>query len=112
MPGECLGSRPRCAPTDEETDLQARASALDNMLASSTLGRAATLSDEQLQAQLDQISMRTEVNEELALLRERLASGACRSTSPFGIPLTCAWRHGRRHGKRAWLSRLFDQPGL
>ncbi|HET9975058.1 MAG TPA: hypothetical protein VFQ68_42975 [Streptosporangiaceae bacterium] len=46
------------------------------MLASSTLGRAATLSDEQLQAQLDQISMHAEVDAELALLWERLASGA------------------------------------
>ena len=34
------------------------------------------LSDEQLQAQLDQISMRAEVDEELARLSERLACGA------------------------------------
>jgi len=45
--------------------------------------------------ELDQISMHAEVDEELALLRERLAFGARRSTGPFGIPLTCAWRHGR-----------------
>ena len=72
-----------------------------DMLESPTLGRAATLSDEQLQAQLDQISMHAEVDEQLALLRERLASGARRSTGPFGIPLICAWRHGRRDGKHA-----------
>ena len=61
---------------DQEADLQARASALDDLLASATPGGAAALSDEQLQAQLDQISMRAEVDEELARLSERLASGA------------------------------------
>jgi len=39
-------------------------------------GPAATLSDEQLQAQLDRISVRAEVDQELARLRERLAAGA------------------------------------
>ena len=61
---------------DQEADLQARARALDDLLASATQGTAATLSDEQLQAQLDQISIRAEVEEELARLRERLAAGA------------------------------------
>jgi phage shock protein A len=61
---------------DQEADLQARASALDDLLASATPGGAAALSDEQLQAQLDQISTQAEVDEELARLRERLAAGA------------------------------------
>jgi len=37
---------------------------------------ARVVSGEQLQAQLDQISTRAEVDEELARLRERLAAGA------------------------------------
>jgi len=62
---------------DEEADLQARAAALDNLLTADPRGGVApTLSDEQLQAQLDQISMRAQVDEELARLSERLASGA------------------------------------
>jgi len=59
----------------QETDLQARASALNDLLASATPGGAAALSDEQLQAQLDQISTQAEVDEDLARLSERLASG-------------------------------------
>ena len=59
----------------EEADLQARARGLDDLLASATQGAAAALSDEQFQAQLDQISTRAEVDEELARLRERLAPG-------------------------------------
>jgi len=61
---------------DQEADLQARASALDDLLASATPDDAAALSDEQLQAQLDQISTQAEVDEDLARLRERLAAGA------------------------------------
>jgi phage shock protein A len=62
---------------DEEADLQARATALDDLLTADARGGGApVLSDEQLQAQLDQISMRAEVDEELARLSERLASGA------------------------------------
>ena len=61
---------------DQEADLRARARGLDDLLASATPGGAAALSDEQLQAQLDQISTRAEVEEELAWLRERLAPGA------------------------------------
>jgi len=60
---------------DQEADLLARASALDDLLASATPGDAAALSDEQLQAQLDQISTQAEVDEDLARLRERLAAG-------------------------------------
>jgi phage shock protein A len=60
---------------DQEADLQARASALDDLLASATPGDAAALSDEQLQARLDQISTQAEVDEDLARLRERLAAG-------------------------------------
>jgi phage shock protein A len=62
---------------DEEADLQARAAGLDNLLTTDPRGGVApTLSDEQLQAQLDQISMRAQVDEELARLRERLVSDA------------------------------------
>jgi len=62
---------------DEEADLQARAAALDNLLtADAGGGPGPALSDEQLQAQLDQISMRAQVDEELARLSERLTSGA------------------------------------
>ena len=61
---------------DEEADLEARASALDDLLAPGAPDGAPTLSDEQLQARLDQISTRAEVEEELARLRERLAPGA------------------------------------
>jgi len=59
---------------DEAADLEARASALDDLLPPGALETgAAVLSDEQLQAQLDEISTRAEVEEELARIRERLA---------------------------------------
>jgi len=62
---------------DQQADLQARASGRDGPPAQERPGGpAATLSDEQLQAQLDRISMRAEVDQELARLRERLAAGA------------------------------------
>ncbi len=63
---------------DQQADLEARASGLDDLLTPGAAGSAFTLSDEQLQAQLDQISTRAEVDEELARLRERLAAGAGR----------------------------------
>ncbi len=52
---------------DEQADLEARAGGLDDLLLTPPL------SDEQLQAQLDQISTRAEVEEEMARLSERLA---------------------------------------
>ena len=58
---------------DEAAGLEARACALDDVLL-----RAAGVSDEQLQVELDQISTRAEVDEELARLRGRLASEAGR----------------------------------
>ncbi len=58
---------------DEAAGLEARASALDDVLL-----RAAGVSDERLQAQLDRISTHAEVDEELARLRGRLASAAGR----------------------------------
>ena len=60
---------------DQQADLQAQASGLDDLLTPGAPGGPG-LSDEQLQAQLDQISTRAEVDEELARLRERLAAGA------------------------------------
>jgi len=61
---------------DQEADLEARMAGLDEPLTPGGPGGAAPrLSDEQLQAQLDRISTRTEVEEELARLRERLAQG-------------------------------------
>jgi phage shock protein A len=61
---------------DQEADLEARATGLGDLPTPGAAGSAFTLSDEQLQAQLDQISTRAEVDEELARLRERLAAGA------------------------------------
>jgi phage shock protein A len=61
----------------EEADLQARTAGLDEWLTPGAPGDAAlSLSDEELQAQLDRISARAEVEEELARLRERLVQGA------------------------------------
>lgn len=59
---------------DEEADLEARTAGLEELVTPG--GTAATLSDKQLQAQLDRISTQAEVEEELARLRERLAHGA------------------------------------
>ena len=62
---------------DQEADLEARTAGLDDLLMpGGPGGAAAALSDEQLQAQLDRISTRAEVEEELARLRDRLAPGA------------------------------------
>jgi len=62
---------------DEEADLQARTAGLDEWLAPGAPADAVPLlSDGQLQAQLDRISIRAEVEEELARLRERLGQGA------------------------------------
>jgi len=61
---------------DQQADLQARASGRDGPPAPERPGgSAATLSDEQLQAQLDRISVRAEVDRELARLKERSAAG-------------------------------------
>lgn len=93
---------------NEEADLQAQAAALDDLLtADADGGPGPALSDEQLQAQLDQISMRAEVDEELARLSGSPPAPA-RGTGPFRIPLTCGWRHGRRHGNSAWPRRRED----
>ncbi len=59
---------------DQQAELEARASGLGDLLTPDAPGTA--LSDEQLSAQLDQISTRAEVDEELARLRERLTAGA------------------------------------
>jgi phage shock protein A len=62
---------------DQQADPQARASGRGGPPAPERPGGpAATLSDEQLQAQLDRISVHAEVDQELARLRERLAAGA------------------------------------
>jgi len=61
---------------DEEAGLQARTAGPDERLRPGAPGDAVpSLSDEQLQSQLDQISIRAEVEEELARLRERLTQG-------------------------------------
>ena len=83
---------------DEQADLEARARGLDDLL-------TPPLSDEQLQAQLDQISTRAQVDEELARLRERLAAGGGEGHRPSRIPLTCVSRHGLRRGRHAWPRR-------
>ena len=62
---------------DEEADLEARARGLDDLLTPGAPGGPEpALSDEQLQAQLDRISMRAQVEEDLAQLSERLAADA------------------------------------
>jgi phage shock protein A len=62
---------------DEEADLEARARGLDDLLTPGTpCGPEPALSDEQLQAQLDRISIRAQVEEDLAQLSERLAADA------------------------------------
>jgi len=62
---------------DQRADLEARASGFGDLLTPDAPGGpGTTLSDEQLSAQLDQISTRAEVDEELARLRERLTAGA------------------------------------
>jgi phage shock protein A len=62
---------------DEEADLEAHTAGLDDLVTPDAGGGAgATLSDEQLQAQLDRISLRAEVEQELARLKERLAHDA------------------------------------
>jgi phage shock protein A len=62
---------------DQQAGLQARASGRDGPPAPERPGGpAVTLSDEQLQAQLDRISVRAEVDQELARLKERLPAGA------------------------------------
>jgi phage shock protein A len=58
---------------DEAGGLEAQASALTDLVLA-----GATVSDEQLQAELDRTSTRAEVDVELARLRGRLASEACR----------------------------------
>lgn len=78
---------------DQAAQLQARATALNGLLASGNVGGgAAALSDEQLQAQLDAISMRAAVDEELAEIKERLASGSAQqgSDSAGGSPEAAA----------------------
>ena len=62
---------------DEEADLEARARGLDDLLTPGAPGGPGpALSEEQLQAQLDRISMRAQVEEDLAQLSERLAADA------------------------------------
>jgi len=62
---------------DEEADLEARTAGLDDLLTpGAPAGAVAALSDERLQVQLDEISTLAKVEEELARLRDRLASGA------------------------------------
>jgi phage shock protein A len=62
---------------DQEADLEARTAGRDDLATPGAPGAAAAaLSDEQLQAQLDRISTRAEVEEELARLSERLAQDA------------------------------------
>jgi phage shock protein A len=73
---------------DQAAGLEARAAVLDGLLTPDT----ATLSDEQLTEQLDEISRRAEVEDELAQIRERLASRAGHRTVPHTADLRIeAW---------------------
>ena len=78
---------------DEEADLEARARGLDDLLTPGAPGGPGpALSDEQLQAQLDRISMRAQVEEDLAQLSERLAADAGHRTVPHTADLRIeAW---------------------
>ena len=73
---------------DQAAGLEARADVLDGLLTPD----AAALSDEQLTEQLDEISRRAEVEDELARIRERLASRAGHRTVPHTADLRIeAW---------------------
>jgi phage shock protein A len=73
---------------DQAAGLEARAAALDDLLAQD----AATLSDERLFERLDEISRRTQVEDELARLRERPRSRAGHRTVPHTADLRIeAW---------------------
>jgi phage shock protein A len=73
---------------DQAAGLEARAAALDGLLAPDT----ATLGDERLAEQLDEISRRAKVEDELARLRERPASRAGHRTVPHTADLRIeAW---------------------
>jgi len=73
---------------DQAADLDARETALGGLLAAD----AAALSDERLTEQLDELSRRAEVEDELARIRERLASRAGHRTLPHTADLRIeAW---------------------
>ncbi len=73
---------------DQAAGLEAREAALDGLLTPD----ATTLSDEQLTEQLEEISRRAEVEDELARIRERLASRAGHRTVPHTADLRIeAW---------------------
>jgi phage shock protein A/SHS2 domain-containing protein len=73
---------------DQATGLEARAAALDSLLAPD----AAALSDERLFERLDEISRRAQVEDELARLRERPTSRAGHRTVPHTADLRIeAW---------------------
>ncbi len=61
---------------DSTARLEARASALDDLIASGTLPDVAGLpGDDEVQAQLDEVSSRAAVEKELARIKDQLASG-------------------------------------
>ncbi len=68
---------------DKAAELQARASALEDLASESPFGAAPVLGD-QLQAQLDEISTRAAVDEELARIKERLAAEAAKPDGGAG----------------------------
>jgi phage shock protein A len=73
---------------DQAVGLEARAAALDSLLTPD----ATALSDEQLTEQLDEISRRAEVEDELARIRERPGSRAGHRTVPHTADLRIeAW---------------------
>ena len=61
---------------DQAAELGARASALDSLLSTGGLADVTATVGDDLQAQLDEISTRAAVDEELARIKERLASEA------------------------------------
>jgi phage shock protein A len=73
---------------DQAAELGARASALDSLLSTGGLGDVISAVDDGLQAQLDEISTRAAVDEELARIKERLAAEAAQpgADSAEGCP--------------------------
>jgi phage shock protein A len=85
---------------DTTARLQARASALDDLIASGTLADVTILAgDDEIQAQLDALTTRAVVEEELAKIKDQLASEANQPPS----------RPGR--GRRPTTARTRGEPG-
>jgi len=85
---------------DTTARLQARASALDDLIATGTATDVTVLAgDDEIQAQLDALTTRAVVEEELAKIKDQLASEANQPTSKAG------------RGRRSATARTRGEPG-